>query len=82
MNKKNDINFKFECERNLRQHIAFSTSSQHKKKSIKQIVKINEKFSEKQKYHIDHRKIYAGETLNQRKHIAEFFILFDIIFVL
>ena len=39
-------------------------------------------FSEKQKYYIDYRKIHADETLNQRKHIAEFFILLNIIFVL
>ena len=43
---------------------------------------MNEKFSEEQKHHINHRKIYAGGTLNQREHITEFFILFDIIFVL
>ena len=53
-----------------------------RKKNIKQIVKINERFSEKQKHYIDHRKIHANETLNQREHIAKFFIFFNIIFIL
>ena len=43
---------------------------------------MNEKFSEKQKHHIDHRKIHTSKTSNQREHIAELFILFDIISVL
>ena len=43
---------------------------------------MNERFSEKQKYYIDHRKINANETSGQREHIAKFFIFFDIIFIL
>ena len=43
---------------------------------------MNEEFSEKQKYYIDHRKIHADETSSQREHIAKFFIFFNIIFVL
>ena len=43
---------------------------------------MSEKFSEKQKYYINHREIHANETLNQREHIVKFFIFFDIIFVL
>ena len=43
---------------------------------------MNEKLFEKQKYYINHRKIHADETLNQREHIAKFFTFFDIIFVL
>ena len=43
---------------------------------------MNEKFSEKQKDYINHRKIYANKTSSQRKHIAKFFIFFDIIFIL
>ena len=43
---------------------------------------MNERFSEKQKYYINHREIHADETSNQREHIAELFIFFDIIFVL
>ena len=35
-----------------------------RKKNIKQIVKMSERFSEKQKYHINYRKIHADETLN------------------
>ena len=43
---------------------------------------MNEKFSEKQKHHINHREIYADETLNQREYIAKLFSFFDIIFIL
>ena len=43
---------------------------------------MSEEFFEEQKYYIDHRKIHANETSNQCEHIAKFFILFDIIFVL
>ena len=54
----------------------------YKKKSIKQIAKMNEKLSKKQKHHINHQEIHANKTLNQGKHIAKLFIFFDIIFVL
>ena len=43
---------------------------------------MSERFSEKQKHYIDHQKIHADETSNQREHIAKFFIFFDIIFIL
>ena len=43
---------------------------------------MNERFSEKQKYYINHQKIHADETLSQREHIAKLFILLNIIFVL
>ena len=43
---------------------------------------MNEKFFEKQKYDIDHRKLHDDETQNQREHIAKFIIFLDVIFVL
>ena len=43
---------------------------------------MNKKFLEEQKHHIDHRKIHADETSNQREHIARFFTFFNIILVL
>ena len=43
---------------------------------------MNEKLSKKQKHDIDYRKSYNDEMQSQRKHIAKFIILFDVVFVL
>ena len=43
---------------------------------------MSEKLSEKQKHDINYRKSYDNETQNQRKHIAEFIIFFNVISVL
>ena len=43
---------------------------------------MNEKLFKKQKHNIDYQKSHDDEVQNQRKHIAEFIILFDILSVL
>ena len=43
---------------------------------------MSEKLSEKQKHNINYPKSYDDEAQDQRKHIAKFIILFDIVFVL
>ena len=43
---------------------------------------MNEEFSEEQKHDIDYWRLYDNEMQNQRKHIAEFIILFDVVFIL
>ena len=43
---------------------------------------MNEEFFEKQKHDIDYWKSHDDEMQNQRKHIAKFIILFDVVFIL
>ena len=43
---------------------------------------MNKKLFEKQKHDINYRKSHNDETQNQRKHIAEFIIFFNVIFIL
>ena len=43
---------------------------------------MNEKLFKKQKHDINYRRSYDDETQNQRKHIAKFIILLDVVFIL
>ena len=43
---------------------------------------MNEELFEEQKHDIDYRRSHDDETQNQRKHIAEFIIFFNIVSVL
>ena len=43
---------------------------------------MNEEFSEEQKHHINYWRSQDDEAQNQRKHIAKFIILFNIVFIL
>ena len=52
-----------------------------KKKNLKQIVKMNKRFSEKQKHDINYWKLHDDEVQNQRKHITEIIIFFNIVLI-
>ena len=53
--EENDIISQFERQWRFRQRVASSFSSQHKKeKNLKQVVKVSEKLSEKQKHNINY----------------------------
>ena len=53
-----------------------------KKKNFKQIVKMNERFSKKQKYNINCRKSHDNGAQNQREHIAKFIAFLNVVSVL